>query len=367
MAQAQRALTALRSPDVAYYQQLADRAQDDLDIVLKNTGLTSLASAVRQAEAFLTEATNALKDAQTLEATYPGGFTEQVTQAQQAYEAAVENLQIATLSYEQAQISTTNSIEDAQAALTSAEQRFTAAQTGPNTAQVALAEAQVALKQAQLAQAQSEWETLQNGPEALAVSVAQAQVDQAATALAEAQQALEQLEIKAPFAGVVLEADAVAGETMATSAVLFTLTDPQALEVIANVTEEDYPLLSMGQSVEVFFDARPDVTVQGEVERIIPKRLEGDRPLYNIYLSLNEVPDGLADGMTADAAITIAKREGVLCLPRAVVRASSSDVTIVKVWDGVQEVEKEITMGLRGDTYVEIVSGLNEGEQAVTR
>jgi hypothetical protein len=126
-------------------------------------------------------------------------------------------------------------------------------------------------------------------------------------------------------------------------------------------------LLALGQTVEVYFDARPDVTVQGEVERIIPKRIEGDRPLYNIYISLDEIPDGLADGMTSDTAITIASRENVLCLPRAVVRASSAITTTVKVWDGVQETTKEIKVGLRGDTYVEIVSGLSEGEQVVTR
>ena len=178
---------------------------------------------------------------------------------------------------------------------------------------------------------------------------------------------LDSLEIRAPFNGIVFEVSAQAGQTYPAETALFTIGDPRALEVIANVTEEDYPLISAGQNVEVFFDARPDVTVKGKVERIIPKRIEGDRPLYNIYISLNEVPDGLADGMTSDTAITIAKRAGVLCLPRAVVRASSGDTTTVKVWDGVQEITQEIELGLRGDTYVEIVSGLTEGDQVVTR
>jgi multidrug efflux pump subunit AcrA (membrane-fusion protein) len=178
---------------------------------------------------------------------------------------------------------------------------------------------------------------------------------------------LESLEIKAPFDGVVFAVNAQVGETYPAETTLFTIGDPQALEVVANVTEEDYPLLSTGQEVEIYFDARPDITIQGTVERIIPKRIEGDRPLYNIYITLNDVPDGLADGMTADTAITIAQSAGVLCLPRAVVRASSGDTTIVKVWDGIQEIETQIQIGLRGDTYVEVISGLSEGDQVVTR
>jgi multidrug efflux pump subunit AcrA (membrane-fusion protein) len=178
---------------------------------------------------------------------------------------------------------------------------------------------------------------------------------------------LESLEIDAPFDGIVLAVSAKIGETYQAEATLFTVGDPKALEVLANVTEEDYPLLVIGQDAEVYFDARPEVNVQGKVERIIPKRIEGDHPLYNIYISLKEIPDGLADGMTADTAITIAKRENVLCLPRAVVRASGGDKTTIKVWDGSAEVTKEITIGLRGDTYVEIVSGLSEGEPVVTR
>ncbi len=178
---------------------------------------------------------------------------------------------------------------------------------------------------------------------------------------------LQSLEIKAPMDGIVLEVSAESGQTYQAEAKLFTIGDPKALEVLANVTEEDYPLISVGQSAEVYFDARPEVTVRGKIERIIPKRIEGDHPLYDIYISLNEVPDGLADGMTSDTAITIAKRAGVLCLPRALVRASSGDTTTVKVWNGVEESARQIKIGLRGDTYIEIVSGLSRGEQVVTR
>ncbi|HET9907711.1 MAG TPA: efflux RND transporter periplasmic adaptor subunit [Anaerolineales bacterium] len=176
---------------------------------------------------------------------------------------------------------------------------------------------------------------------------------------------LENLEIKAPFDGIVFEVSAESGQTYQAESVLFKIGDPKALEVIANITEEDYPIVSVGQVVEVFFDARADVTVTGKVDRIIPKRIEGDRPRYNIFITLDEVPDGLADGMTADTAITIQKREAVLCLPRSVVRASGVDEVSLKVWANNAIETRLVTVGLRGDSNVEILSGLQEGDQVV--
>ena len=176
---------------------------------------------------------------------------------------------------------------------------------------------------------------------------------------------LESLQIKSPIRGIVFEASAEAGQTYQAETALFEIGDPKALEVVANVTEEDYPIISVGQTVEVYFDARPEVTVQGKIDRIIPKRIEGDRPRYNIYITLNEVPDGLADGMTSDAAITIAERTGVLCLPRSVVRASGVDEVSLKVWTNQTTETRTVTIGLRGDSDVEILSGLSEGEQVI--
>jgi len=173
---------------------------------------------------------------------------------------------------------------------------------------------------------------------------------------------LESLQIKAPFDGIVFAVSAENGQTYQAETALFTIGDPRALEVIANITEEDYPIVAGGQAVELFFDARSDVTVQGKVDRIIPKRIEGDSPRYQIYITLNDVPEGLADGMTADAAITITKRENVLCLPRSIVRASGVNEVILKVWANQTEETRKVVVGLRGDSDVEILSGLNEGD-----
>jgi hypothetical protein len=69
--------------------------------------------------------------------------------------------------------------------------------------------------------------------------------------------------------------------------------------------------------------------------------------------------------MTVDASILLAEAGDVLRLPRAVVRAGAGDIAAVKVWTGASVEERQIQVGLRGDVYVEVMSGLREGEQVV--
>ncbi len=192
------------------------------------------------------------------------------------------------------------------------------------------------------------------------LALKKAQLDDARTTLA-------QMDLKAPFSGVVVEVDAVANQPYHANDVLFKIIDPKALEVVANVTQEDYPLLKAGQDAMVYFDARPDVIAQGRVDRLVPKLVPGASPTYDIYISLNEVPDGLVDGMTVDTNVTIASRQGVLCLPRSVVHASGSNQVMLQVWNGLGTANRQVTIGLRGDSNIEIVSGLQEGEQVVVR
>lgn len=209
----------------------------------------------------------------------------------------------------------------------------------------------------------------------------QADIDQAKSALAlakaqlaSAQMVLGHLGIQAPFSGVVIEVEAVAAQPFQKNAALFKIIDPKALEVKANVTQEDYPLLQPGQNAEVYFDARPDVIVHGKVARIVPKLVSSSSPTYDIYITLDEVPDGLVEGMTVDSNVTITSRVGVLCLPRNVVHTSGNNKAILQVWDpnnagagGSSRENREVTVGLRGDSSVEIVSGLKEGEQVVVK
>ena len=157
------------------------------------------------------------------------------------------------------------------------------------------------------------------------------------------------------------------GESIAAGMGIFVLNDPQAVELETEVVEEDLPLMEVGQAASLYFDALPDAALTSKVSRIVPDAISADRPLYHVYLRLDHVPAKLAAGMSADASIVIAAHKGVLCLPRAVIRAAGGDSVSIKVWDGLKSANQQVKIGLRGDAFVEILSGLKLGNLVVTK
>ena len=286
------------------------------------------ANEVAQLEAALRNAEASLKD------------------AQMSYESSLDRA-AATLVLEQAQ----NNYNAAQAAY---DQAFEA----PDAATLGEAQAQIAEAQAQVANLE---------PDPVEITQATLQMEQALADWEHTKDDLQQAILTAPFDGVVLEIKSRVGERVDANAPLILFADPTALEVEAKAVEEDLPLVEIGQEVEVYFDAVPEAIVRGHVTRINPLRLEGDRPLYGVYISLDEIPAGVVAGMTVDAAIVIEHREDVLQLPRALVRASATNKSSVEVWANGQRQRREITVGLRGDVYVEIVDGLAEGDAVVSQ
>jgi HlyD family secretion protein len=218
-------------------------------------------------------------------------------------------------------------------------------------------------RQAYLA-ALASYDTLKNGNP---VKDAELEIMLNETKLTKAQMELEATTLKAPFDGMVLEVQAKAGESVSAGFGLIRLANPTTLEVKATVVEEDFPLTQVGQAAELFFDARPEVSVTGIVTRVVPLREAGSTPTYPIYIELDHVPDGLAAGMTVDASVIVARQTDVLRLPRALVRARSDGTGQVKVWAGDHSEDRAVKVGLRGNQYVEIVQGLREGEQVVSQ
>jgi len=318
-------------------------------------------SARIQAQAQLDKATAALQRAQAaydqVKNRPDAGMLPQALGLQQAtidYEAAKASLDAVR------QKATPAALEAAQARLAAADAKLKQLKTGPSADDLALAELQVKKAHAEMAQ-------LAAGPSAADLRQAEAAVQLAELSLSKAQADVEAATLVAPFDGTVLEVNAGPGEMIAAATGLVLLADGSRLEVEATVIEEDLPLVQSGQQVELFFDAQPEAQVQGSVARIVPQRLPGDRPLYPVYITIAELPEGLVAGMTVDSSIVVDSRHGVLRLPRVLVQARSDGTATIQVWTGREAQERTVRVGLRGDVYVEILDGIAEGEEVVAQ
>ena len=187
------------------------------------------------------------------------------------------------------------------------------------------------------------------------------------TAVAQAEKDLAATELVAPFAGVVLDVYVKPGASVANGEALILLADPTQGEVRTTVIEEDLSLVQVGQFVELFFDARPEIELQGRVSRIVPQRVQGEaRPLYHVYITLEDaLPESVFAGMTADASIIVDAEQAVLRLPRAIVQPKSDGTAVVETWVNGQRSEQTVTVGLKGDIFIAIHDGLQEGDEVV--
>ena len=171
---------------------------------------------------------------------------------------------------------------------------------------------------------------------------------------------LSELEIRAPIAGQVLRIDGEIGEVAELGVALAWIGQPRPLRVVAEVNEEDIPLVQVDQEALIAADAFPGQNLDAVVGAITPK---GDPVLktYRVYLSLPE-DTPLFIGMSVDVNIVIAVHQNVLLAP-----AQSLTVGTVQVVDDSGRVEVlAVKTGITGTYKVEIISGAEAGDQVVT-
>ena len=157
----------------------------------------------------------------------------------------------------------------------------------------------------------------------LAQAVAAVQVRQAS--LSKVRVDLEKTTIFSPMDGIVISRSVDAGQTVAASLnapTLFTIAqDLKQMRIEAQISEADVGGVAEGQAVSFTVDAYPARTFAGRVSQV---RFE---PVTNQgvvnYIAIVDVDNAdlkLRPGMTANAAVTTAKRENALRLPNAALR-----------------------------------------------
>ena len=188
---------------------------------------------------------------------------------------------------------------------------------------------------------------------------------------------LDNASMTAPKAGTIVAIASELGEPIGTTSVgtngtsgFIVLAALDDFVVTADFAEADVVGIAEGQRVSLEFDAIPDEFREGQVTEVAPfgavDPSGASLTTYEVTISVPNAPAGLRAGMTAQASITTEERLGVVAAPvTALVPSGEGFVVRVQAEDGtVSNVDVEV--GIRGGYYVEIVSGLSEGDRVVT-
>ncbi len=306
----------------------------------------------------------------------------------EALEAAVASARAGLASARSAVANAETTGDQARQAISTADQLITAAQlayenivddyptgtAGQPNRSLAL---ENALKQKVTAEAQLETARRQLEAYYPLKASAEASVRSAQTQLDSAFANLVNATMTAPSAGTIVAIASEVGEPIGTTSVgtsgtsgFIILAGLNEFVVTADFAESDVVGIAPGQKVSLEFDALPDEPREGEVTHVAPfgavDPSGASLTTYEVTVSVPNAPAGLRAGMTAQASITTEERLGVVAAPvTALVPTEDGFVVRVQAEDGtISNVPVEV--GIRGGYYVEIVSGLSEGDRVVT-
>src|SRR5256886_7127904 len=195
-----------------------------------------------------------------------------------------------------------------------------------------------------------------------ALASAQQQLNNAQLTLRQADQRIAGTVLIAPIAGKVLSVSGTVGSQERPGGTGFiVLGDVHDTAVQAQFSEADVAHLAVGQSATITLPNRPD-PLPGKVSQISPAgTVSGRLVRYGVLVAFDAVPDDLLFGQSASVQVTTAEAGSVLRVPTSAVSGGGT----VTVRAGGRDQRRSVTVGLRGDQYTEIKSGLSEGEQVV--
>lgn len=208
------------------------------------------------------------------------------------------------------------------------------------------------------------------------IASAEKQVLSAQTAVDSAQRAQDGTTLKAPMAGTVVALTGTVGASSSgssggssgtgTTATAFAqIADLSKLQVNASVPEADATRLKVGQAATVTWNALTSTRVAGTIASISPtSTTSGGVVSYPIVVSLSSVPEKAKLGHSVSLSVTVSKVDNVIYVPAAAVKTAGGASVVTVVVNG-QQSARTVQIGLEGDSYTEITSGLTVGELVV--
>ena len=193
--------------------------------------------------------------------------------------------------------------------------------------------------------------------------------EQAKEAVAQAELTLESAKLdvsdtylRSPIAGVITERVVDKGGRLQPGAVAFRVADRDPLLAKTRVPEADAERVRVGQAALVKIDGRAE-TIAGEVVRVAPLVDLGSGTVL-VTVAISQGTAEIRLNRFATVEIVVAVREGAVTIPQAALALRGDEARILVCKDGVAT-GREIRVGVREGERVEVLDGLQPGEQVV--
>ncbi len=196
------------------------------------------------------------------------------------------------------------------------------------------------------------------------VSVGEADIKVVASQIADVELRLARTEIKAPVSGIVAARSARIGAIASGAGEpLFTIIRDGALELVADVSENDILKIAPGQKATVALAGSRE-TLDGSV-RLISPSIDPATRLGTVNIALDRSEKARA-GMYGSATIVIDTADAVALPLTAILTGSGGETTARKVEGNVVK-QVKVETGIQDGPYIQIVSGLASGEDVVAK
>ena len=203
-----------------------------------------------------------------------------------------------------------------------------------------------------------------------------ANIDMADARIRAAEVALENMIIRAPFDGTVLTKNAEVGEIVApfgasttSRAAVVTIADMNSLMVETDVSESNIEKIKQDLDCEIVLDANPGKSYQGYVFKIVPTA-DRSKATVLVKVGFKSYDNRVLPEMSAKVSFLAEKSKEeqeqipVLTAPLSAVEDLDGKKIVYIVVDE-KAVQKEISTGRLFGSYVEVISGLEDGDKII--
>ncbi|GED70540.1 hypothetical protein BRE01_42420 [Brevibacillus reuszeri] len=174
-------------------------------------------------------------------------------------------------------------------------------------------------------------------------------------------------QVEAPINGVITKVNVKEGESPGSGEPAVIIMDTTSVYFVAAVDEIDIPSIKLGQSVDVYVTAFGNKPFKGKVTELPKEGTKEDKTVrFAVKIELSDTTD-MKHGMTGDCDIYVEQKENVKRLPIHAVEFLEEGKGSVMVKDPTTEepTSKEVTVGVEGTDFVEIIDGLKEGDEVL--